>query len=389
MRLPPSDLSVGDRLARDEIERLFDTGLDFTASGINPRRDTDGRQYVLVFAGADGPYDDGVTSGRFEYIGGRSVLADADAAGTGEYSLVEAADSETDIPVFFFYRGADQHRWTYQGRVAVRRYRLDGRHGRQTPVFVLEHVDDTTAEPDSAATAASEAWLDGLRALLARYREERRTRTVTARTLARFGGDDLAAARPAGSDLRQAVARGLAELADADAVARIDDDTYRIRLHEEIDAERDRLVERLETEPPLTETQGVTDHERRVRSRAFTEAVREAYDDACAVCGRHRETPDGNPEVEAAHIYPKRESGTDDVRNGLALCRLHHWAFDGGWLAVDDEYHVLVRDAPDSAGYEEFRALAGDRLLVPDDADRRPHGKFLRAHRTLHGFEPT
>ncbi|WP_244531481.1 HNH endonuclease [Halogranum amylolyticum] len=62
--------------------------------------------------------------------------------------------------------------------------------------------------------------------------------------------------------------------------------------------------------------------------------------------GKSRETPSGDPEVEAAHIYPRSENGADDPRNGLALCKLHHWAFDSGWLAVSDDYEILVKDVP-------------------------------------------
>lgn len=73
--------------------------------------------------------------------------------------------------------------------------------------------------------------------------------------------------------------------------------------------------------------------------------MKQAYDHTCAVCGASRFSPEGNPEIEAAHIYPKRQDGSDDVRNGVALCKLHHWAFDTGWLSLSDEHEVLVKSA--------------------------------------------
>ncbi|ELY68551.1 HNH endonuclease [Natrinema versiforme] len=141
-------------------------------------------------------------------------------------------------------------------------------------------------------------------------------------------------------------------------------------------------------EPPLTDDgDEFTEVQRRVRSSAFPKTVKSAYDSRCAICGKSRESPDGTVDIEAAHIYPKRENGRDDVRNGLALCRLHHWAFDAGWLAVSDDYRILVADRPDLEGYEEFAALEGEPLTLPDDEDRRPHATFLAAHRERNGFE--
>ncbi|MDQ2052875.1 HNH endonuclease [Natronolimnohabitans sp. A-GB9] len=114
--------------------------------------------------------------------------------------------------------------------------------------------------------------------------------------------------------------------------------------------------------------------------------VREAYDEQCAICGRARESPDGNPEVEAAHIYPKREGGNDDMRNGIALCKLHHWAFDSGWFSLTDNHEILVKDAPDRDGYHEFKQLEGRQIRLPEEEEAQPHPIFLEEHRRLHGF---
>jgi putative restriction endonuclease len=71
----------------------------------------------------------------------------------------------------------------------------------------------------------------------------------------------------------------------------------------------------------------------------------------------------------------------------MALCRLHHWAFDNGWIAVDDQYRVLVRDAPEKDGYGEFTEYAGESLYIPDEPDMQPSLSFIRYHRKKHGFE--
>jgi hypothetical protein len=80
--------------------------------------------------------------------------------------------------------------------------------------------------------------------------------------------------------------------------------------------------------------------QRKIRTRAFVEAVREAYDRSCAVCGLRLDTPSGKWEVQAAHIYPRKLSGSDDIRNGLSLCHNHHWAFDEHVFTIDKNYEL-------------------------------------------------
>lgn len=156
----------------------------------------------------------------------------------------------------------------------------------------------------------------------------------------------------------------------------------------QIEEEKTDLQQATESAPQLTEDQAeYTESRRRARDRAFTELVRDAYDEQCAICGEARETPDGNPEVEAAHIYPKHKGGSDDVRNGLALCKLHHWAFDTGWLSLSDDYEILVIEAPDRNGYHEFKRLENGSIQLPDSDEANPHPMFIREHRQLNGFD--
>jgi len=155
----------------------------------------------------------------------------------------------------------------------------------------------------------------------------------------------------------------------------------------EIKKDQTELQQAAESEPQLTDNdEQYTETRRRARDTAFTQLVRDAYDEQCAICGSARESPDGNPEVEAAHIYPKRKGGSDDVRNGIALCKLHHWAFDSGWLSLTDYHMVLVRDTPDRNGYHEFKKLEGSQIRLPNREEFHPHPMFLREHRRLHQF---
>lgn len=85
-------------------------------------------------------------------------------------------------------------------------------------------------------------------------------------------------------------------------------------------------------------------HLRLVRDRtaqaAFRDEVLRKQNVRCAVCDFA--IPDG---LEAAHLVPKRSSGTDDARNGLALCVLHHRLFDRGLFRIDPvSLQIVPRD---------------------------------------------
>jgi putative restriction endonuclease len=79
--------------------------------------------------------------------------------------------------------------------------------------------------------------------------------------------------------------------------------------------------------------------QRRLHQLAFRERVIRAYEERCALCRlRHREL------LDAAHITPDRDPAGDPVvSNGMALCKLHHAAFDQFFFAVRPDYRIEVR----------------------------------------------
>jgi hypothetical protein len=127
------------------------------------------------------------------------------------------------------------------------------------------------------------------------------------------------------------------------------------------------------------------------RRSSFRDQVIEAYDGACAVCGQRLLDANSGEyfEVEAAHIYPvsgvevndSQEGGPDTIRNGLALCRTHHWVFDNGWFTIDDDYTIRVRHDPSIDGFDEIRQYDGQPLGLPDDRSQWPAKQYLAAHR--------
>ena len=79
--------------------------------------------------------------------------------------------------------------------------------------------------------------------------------------------------------------------------------------------------------------------QQRLHQQEFRERVLEAYQRHCAVCRLRREQL-----LEAAHIVADRDPlGAAMVPNGIALCSLHHAAFDGHLLAVRPDYTIELR----------------------------------------------
>ena len=83
----------------------------------------------------------------------------------------------------------------------------------------------------------------------------------------------------------------------------------------------------------------VTETRRRLHQPLFAGQVMAAYRTSCAVCSlRHREL------LDAAHIVPDAEAeGLPVVSNGLALCKIHHAAYDSHILGIRPDLVVEIR----------------------------------------------
>ena len=77
----------------------------------------------------------------------------------------------------------------------------------------------------------------------------------------------------------------------------------------------------------------------RVHQPVFRSMVLSAYDNRCSVCSL------AHPQLlDAAHIVgDKEEKGIASVVNGLAMCKIHHAAFDGRFLGIRPDYLVEIR----------------------------------------------
>ncbi len=116
----------------------------------------------------------------------------------------------------------------------------------------------------------------------------------------------------------------------------------------------------------------------RLHQRAFRERVLEAYRRQCAFCRlRHEEL------LDAAHIIPDPEPlGEPRVQNGLALCALHHTAFDRFFLGVRPDYVIEVRPDVLSEGdgptlVHAIQRLHGSRIVMPPSRNDHPDPNLL------------
>ena len=116
------------------------------------------------------------------------------------------------------------------------------------------------------------------------------------------------------------------------------------------------------------------------RDVAFRSSVRTAYEMRCAITGLKLINGGGRPEVQAAHIRPISQGGSDSVRNGLALSGTVHWMFDRGLLSVGDDFEVLI--AKKKVPADALRLIRADkRLLLPQRPELHPLQEAIRFHR--------
>jgi putative restriction endonuclease len=131
--------------------------------------------------------------------------------------------------------------------------------------------------------------------------------------------------------------------------------------------------------PPAVDTDS-----RRRRDPRFRDAVLSAYGECCAVCGvgmRFVRTTHLIG-IEAAHVMWFQAGGPDVVTNGLALCSLHHKAFDLGAFTVEPGGRVVVSAEVFGAGSEESLVRYHDRPTRSPVFDTdRPAPEHLAWHR--------
>ena len=127
-----------------------------------------------------------------------------------------------------------------------------------------------------------------------------------------------------------------------------------------------------------------------VREANFKDRVLTAYSNSCAMCGVQLRL------LDAAHILPVAHgNSTDATNNGVALCVLHHRAYDRGLVTFDASFRVhsnsammreLVNQRLDG-GMDAFKAKLYPILLVPPERNDRPAAAHVEMGNVLRGWK--
>ena len=119
---------------------------------------------------------------------------------------------------------------------------------------------------------------------------------------------------------------------------------------------------------------------RAYRDAKFRPSVLRAYRYQCAVCQCALKL------IDAAHIIPVSfPNSSDEVTNGLALCRIHHGAYDNGLLGVQSDYRIVINPESErhlgelrlDMGINEFKSRLPDRITIPSTLEAQPDPRKL------------
>lgn len=128
---------------------------------------------------------------------------------------------------------------------------------------------------------------------------------------------------------------------------------------------------------------------RKLRDDGFSKRVLRAYANACGMCGVQLRL------IDAAHIVPVASANNDATNNGVALCALHHRAFDRALVSMDEKYRIVLN--PDrlealSAEHRIGRLSTFKRnlraiLALPPALNDRPHPDHINEGNRVRGWK--
>ena len=117
----------------------------------------------------------------------------------------------------------------------------------------------------------------------------------------------------------------------------------------------------------------------KARAAGFQDRILTAYSHRCAFCDVQLNL------IDAAHIVPVAADGSDETINGIALCGLHHRAYDRGLVTMDIEYNVIMNTTRQThlvaighnGGMLKFQNDLRAIINVPPSPTDRPHPAYI------------
>lgn len=129
----------------------------------------------------------------------------------------------------------------------------------------------------------------------------------------------------------------------------------------------------------------------RYRAHSFSYRVLAAYGNQCAFCRVQLGL------LDAAHIIPvAAPNSTDEVTNGISLCKLHHYAYDSNLISFNAAYGIELSQFKLGeltannlvGGLHAFRRGLLPTVHLPSRAIHHPSVTNIRQSRRLRGWRP-
>jgi putative restriction endonuclease len=148
----------------------------------------------------------------------------------------------------------------------------------------------------------------------------------------------------------------------------------------------------LEVEPsdvPKTRRKVMVTTLRLLRDHRFSQNVLDAYGHKCAFCAVQLRL------IDAAHILPVAHPDSHDlVPNGVALCALHHRAYDAALITFDETFVIRLsqsriaglRGDNRTGGLAPFKSALRQSLLLPRRQASHPSTVMIRKGNQVRGW---
>jgi putative restriction endonuclease len=128
----------------------------------------------------------------------------------------------------------------------------------------------------------------------------------------------------------------------------------------------------------ITRRYATVEAKRRLHQDMFRSVVLRAYEERCSICRLPRREL-----LDAAHILPDRDPrGEPSVPNGLALCKLHHGAYDAHLIGIRPDMTIdvserLMNESDGPTLEHGLKAFQGRGIHLPRKDHQRPNREHL------------
>jgi putative restriction endonuclease len=147
----------------------------------------------------------------------------------------------------------------------------------------------------------------------------------------------------------------------------------------------DEIVDKVSQQRQIT----VINVKKKIRDNSFKSRVLTSYGQQCAICGIQLKL------VDAAHIVPVEHHGTDHTSNGIAMCAIHHRAFDRSLITINEKYQVLynnekmdkLKEIGLDSGMDRFIKELKALIILPPAKNDRPHIEYIRQANEIRGWK--